>query len=441
MKGIMIAAPSSGSGKTTVTMGLIRALVNKGKKVTCFKTGPDYIDTAFLKMASKQSAGNLDMHLQGRDGMLSALSLGSGDICVIEGAMGYFDGVKNTLINSSYDIARSINVNTILVYTPKGEMFSAIPKIKGMVEFENSNIKGIILNKVSIDYYKLLKEKIEEYIPEVAVLGYIPKIQGAELESRHLGLVQSIEQADIDEKIELVAEAVSQNVDLRAVEEMMTELPLKPFQSIERRNLTAAVAFDSAFAFYYRENIELLERAFKVEYFSPLQDKEIPECDFLYLGGGYPEVFQEELSNNKTMLASIKEFAENGGCIYAECGGLMYLTECIEENKMVGVFRGASCMTHKLQRFGYIDIIIKEDCIIGRAGSKLTAHEFHKSISEIDGEQVFEINKTMGEKSWECGYTYKNVLAGYPHINFLGNIEAFKHMVDFVTLSTKIITN
>ncbi len=444
MKGIMIAAPSSGSGKTTVTMGLIRALVNKGKKVTCFKTGPDYIDTAFLKVASKNSAGNLDMHLQGKDGMLSALSLGNGDLCVIEGAMGYFDGIKNTFINSSYDIASSIGVNTILVYTPKGEMFSAIPKIKGMVEFgnlntnadsntkANSKIKGIILNRVTPEYYLLLKEQIEKYIHSVIVLGYIPKIQGAELESRHLGLVQSVENHDLEEKIEAIAEAVAQNVDLLAIESMMTELSEKPFPNVDRKHLTAAVAIDRAFAFYYRENLEILKRAFKVIYFSPLIDKELPKCDFLYLGGGYPEVFKDELSNNVSMLKSIKEFAEGDGCIYAECGGLMYLTESIEGSPMVGVFKGNSHMTCKLQRFGYIDITLNKDCMLGRKGFKLTAHEFHKSISEVEGKRVFEIGKTMGDKIWECGYVYKNVIAGYPHINFAGNIKAFNHMLQYI---------
>lgn len=430
MKAVLIAAPSSGSGKTTVTMGIIRALKNKGCKVSCFKTGPDYIDTAFLQASCGSRAGNLDMHLQGEEGMKKALSLDTGDICIIEGAMGYFDGIYNTFENSSYDISRSLGINSILIYTPKGEMFTAVPKIKGMAEFQDSNIKGVIFNRVTKHYYQLLKEAVEKYT-DLKVLGFIPAMEDVELKSRHLGLVQSVEVEDIESRIEKVAKAVAEYVDMEALKALTIEIEPVPFEEPKKRKIKAAVAMDKAFSFYYRENLYMLEKSCDVVYFSPLNDKVLPDCDFLYLGGGYPEVFNHELSKNTSMTASIKSFAEAGGCIYAECGGFMYLLDTIEDARMAGVLKGSSCLTKSLQRFGYIDIELKEDCMLGAAGDKLTAHEFHKSTSIVDAQPVYKIKKTMGNNTWECGYRYKNVFAAYPHISFLGNMKAFESLLDY----------
>jgi cobyrinic acid a,c-diamide synthase len=434
MKTVMITAPNSGSGKTTITMGIVRSLKNMGLNISCLKTGPDYIDTAFLEAASGRLAGNLDVHLQGEDGIFKALSFADSDYCVIEGAMGYFDGIYNTYENSSYDISRRLSINSILIYTPKGEMFSAIPKIKGMEEFKDSNIKGVILNKVVPQTYKILKEQIEKYT-NLKVLGFIPPMEDVELKSRHLGLVQSLEVEDIDKRIEKVANAVMENVDLKSLINLMVDVKEEKEIVIRKRNIRTGVARDKAFSFYYRENLRLLEKSCDVVYFSPIEDEKVPECDLLYLGGGYPEVFKEELSNNNSMLSSIKDFADSGGCIYAECGGFMYLTQSIEGFQMTGVFEGYSYMTTKLQRFGYIDITLNRNCILGKAGDKLTAHEFHKSITETKGQPIYDIKKTMGDKTWNCGYTYKNVIAGYPHINFLGNMKAFENLLNYVERS------
>lgn len=438
MKGIMITAPSSGSGKTTVTLGLIRALKNRGLDVCGFKTGPDYIDTAFIKAASGKGAGNLDMHLQDPEGMIKALSMGDGGYCVIEGAMGYFDGIHNTYENSSFDISRVLGVDAVLVYTPKGEMFSAIPKIKGMVDFEGSRIKAVILNRVSEKYYMLLKEQIEKYAG-VAVLGSVPTIEDIEIKNRHLGLIQSIEIDDVDEKIEKAAEIISKNIDMELLIKLMCEIHTLPMEYPDKRNIRAAVAMDRAFSFYYRENLKLLDKCCSVEYFSPIKDDRMPQCDLLILGGGYPEVFKHELESNRSMLSSIRKFAYEGGCIYAECGGLMYLMDSIDGCSMVGVFNGSSHMTRSLERFGYIDMELKRDSMLGKAGDTLTAHEFHKSAAHIEGDTVYKIKKTMGDKTWSCGYVYKNVLAGYPHINFLGNMNAFKSMLDYVEASKEAV--
>lgn len=434
MKGIMITAPCSGSGKTMVTIGILRVLSDMGLDICGFKTGPDYIDTAFIKKALKKDAGNIDIHLEGSEGIKKSLYMGNSEYCVIEGAMGYFDGIYNTFENSSYDISKHIKVNSILVYTPKGEMFSAVPKIKGMADFKGSTIKGIILNRVSENCYRMLKEQIEQYTG-LYVLGFVPEIHDIEIKSRHLGLVQSIEINDIENRIEKAAEIIKKNIDIELLIKLMNDVDDVPVEYPEKRNIKAAIAKDKAFSFYYRENIKLFSSCCSVEYFSPLKDSSIPECDFLYLGGGYPEVFRQELSENKNMLSSIKSFADGGGCIYGECGGFMYLMEYIEDCSMAGIFKGKSILTKSLQRFGYIDIELKADCMMGKKGDKITAHEFHKSISDVKGDTLYSIKKTMGDKTWNCGYSYKNVFAGYPHINFLGNMDSFLSMLDYVELN------
>jgi cobyrinic acid a,c-diamide synthase len=199
-----------------------------------------------------------------------------------------------------------------------------------------------------------------------------------------------------------------------------------------RKNITVAIAQDEAFSFYYAENLELLETTCRVIYFSPLRDEKLPACDLLYLGGGYPEVFHKELAHNTSMPRSIKDYAGRGGCIYAECGGFMYLTEYVEDVPMVGLFKGKTHLTPSLQRFGYIDIELKKDCLLGKSGDRLTGHEFHKSISDVKGEPVYQITKTMGTKTWECGYMYKNVLAGYPHLSFLRQPKVLENILDYV---------
>lgn len=187
MKSIMITAPSSNTGKTIVTLGIIRALVKRGIDVSPFKTGPDFIDRRYLEKAANKLAGNLDTHLMGLTGIQVAVGMNQGDLAVIEGAMGYFDGISNTFINSSYDISCILNTNAVLVYSPKGEMFSAVAKIKGMVDFEDSRIKAVILNKTNKAIYEMLKEPIETYTG-VKVLGYIPNYDSLKVETSRLGL-------------------------------------------------------------------------------------------------------------------------------------------------------------------------------------------------------------------------------------------------------------
>ncbi|MGK5093513.1 cobyrinate a,c-diamide synthase [Deltaproteobacteria bacterium TL4] len=434
MKAIMIAAPSSGSGKTSITMGLLRALAQQGLDVCAFKVGPDYIDRGFLEIASQKPGGNLDLHLQGEEGVWYALSLAQSEFCLIEGVMGYFDGIYNTWENSSYHLSQLLGIQTVLIYTPQGEMFSAIPKIKGMADFERSNIKAVIFNKVSPHTYELLKNAMESHTA-LKVLGFIPPMESLQLPSRHLGLVQAQEIESVDEKIQLLAQVIENHLDIPAFLELMQEVPQQDsglVSALVKTKITIAIAKDQAFSFYYQEDLRLLEQVATVRYFSPLHDSVLPCCDLLYLGGGYPEVYGKELAQNDSMLRSIRDYGERGGFIYAECGGLMYLGESIDDAKMVGLFNGKSSLTPQLQRFGYIDIELKQDCFLGKTGASLRGHEFHKSITSIQDEPLFHIQKTKGDQKWECGYTYKNVIAGYPHISLAGNPKVVETMLNTI---------
>ncbi|MBU5425967.1 cobyrinate a,c-diamide synthase [Tissierella pigra] len=430
MRTVMITAPSSNTGKTTITLGLIRAIKNRGFNISAFKTGPDFIDTKYLEQASNKKAGNLDIHLMGKDGIRNSLEMNLGDYGVVEGVMGYFDGIYNTYENSSFHISKELDIPAILVYKPEGEMFSAIPKIKGMVEFSDSRIKGIIFNKVDKNMFLLLKEKVEEYI-NIEVLGYLPKDTSLEIDSRYLGLKQVHENQQSEYLISKAAEALENTVNIDRILDLTNNIELEPYNYPEKRNITVALAYDKAFNFYYNENLKLLENICNIEYFSPMKDKKVPKADIIYIGGGYPELYKEELSSNVFMINDIRENAEKGIPIIAEAGGLMYLLTSIEDIPMCNIFSGNAIMTNRLQRFGYVNIELKEDTIIGKKGTTVTGNEYHRSQVDTDEQPVFHITKPMNNnRFWECGYTYKNVLGYYQHINFLGNINAFNYLLD-----------
>ena len=429
MKTIMITAPSSNTGKTILTLGIIRAIRNRKLDISAFKTGPDFIDTKYLATASGKRAGNLDMHLMGRNGMEKSLGMNLGEYAVVEGAMGYFDGIYNTFENSSFHISKKLDIPAILVYKPEGEMFSAIPKIKGMVDFPGSKIEGIILNKVSKDMYNLFKEKIEEYI-DIKVLGFLPHDENLEVESRYLGLAQKHEDSDLEELISKTAELVETTIDIGGILKMAKAIKFPEYKYGEKRDIKVAIAYDEAFNFYYNENLKLLENICNVKYFSPIKDENLPESDLIIFGGGYPELYSKELSENKTMIKSIKEAVESEKYIIGEGGGFMYLNSSIENYPMTNIFQGKATMTNRLQRFGYVNIEFNEDLIIGKKGSLIKGNEYHRSIVDIDQKSVFNIKKPMGKRSWKCGYRYKNVLAYYQHINFLGNMDSFNYLLD-----------
>lgn len=423
MKSIIISSNCSGGGKTTFTLGLMKLLKNKGYDVQGYKVGPDYIDSGFHSEITGKQSRNLDLHLMGEEGVKASFLRGSGDFGVIEGVMGLYDGVSITEKGSTYSISKLLSdTPIILVLTPKAQCTTLAAEINGIKNFKNANIIGVVFNAVNQKYYELLKAVVEGNC-DVKALGYIPKDDSIKLESRHLGLVQSVEVNNIVEKIERCAQLIEENVDLSYLLQNSKEvkLDIKDKFHLENKNINIAVAYDEAFRFYYKENLELLEEIGNVTYFSPIRDEKLLEnIDFLYLGGGYPEVFKEKLAKNISMRNSIKEALENGLKCYAECGGLMYLTERIEDCEMVGFLRGYTYMTKSLQRFGYANLAIKDENI------NINCHEFHKSDVEIDEELIYNVTKESWSGDtlkWNCGYKKKNTIAGYPHIHFFGNIE------------------
>lgn len=426
MKTMIISSNCSGGGKTTFTLGLMKALKNRNYDVQGYKVGPDYIDTGFHTEITEKVSRNLDLHIMGEEGVRASFSRGKGDLAVVEGVMGLYDGKGLDEECSTYSVSKVLdNSPIILVITPKAQSVTLCAEINGIKNFRNANIVGVVLNCVSESSYNLLKPAIEMHCG-LKVFGYVPKDDELKLESRHLGLVQSVEVGDLNKKINYLSELIEKYINLDEIIESFKDV--RKFEDnyhLNKINKKIAIAYDEAFRFYYKENLELLEEAGEVVYFSPLRDKKLPEnIDFLYLGGGYPEVFKEQLSKNTDMLNNIKEALENGLKCYAECGGLMYLTENIDNVNMVGFFKGNSEMTKRLNRFGYATLVFNN--------IEINCHEFHKSKVNSNENTVYEVNKTTytGDKiSWNCGYKKKNTLAGYPHIHFFGNIEFIKELL------------
>lgn len=440
MKSIIIASNCSGGGKTTFTLGLMKAIENRNLKVQGYKVGPDYIDPAFHKEVTGNVSRNLDSFLMGEDGVKYSYLKGNGDVGIIEGVMGLYDGIGVSEKSSTFDISRILdNMPIILVLSPKGQSLSICAEINGFINYKNANIAGVVLNSVSEKYYKLLKYAIEKNC-NVKVFGYVPKDDRIQLKSRHLGLVQSMEVLNIKEKLDICGQLIEEYIDLDEILHYMKEFKENKENPIENKicklnknKIKIGVAFDKAFSFYYKDNLELLEKIGDVKYFSPLKDTEIPDdLDFLYIGGGYPEVFKEELERNSSMRNSIYAALENGLRCYAECGGLMYLTEKIDGAEMVGYFKGESIMTKTLQRFGYCNVKIVEE-YLGKTFN-INAHEFHKSQINSKLSNIYNVEKTQydGEViNWACGYLKNNTIGGYAHINFLGNIEFLKSIVGY----------
>jgi len=440
MKSIVIASNSSGGGKTTVTLGIMKALKNRGFEVQGYKVGPDYIDAAFHTKISGQDSRNLDLYLMGDEGVRASFSRGYGDLGVVEGVMGLYDGKGVDTSYSTYHLSKVLDLPIILVLSPKAQVATLCAEINGIVSFKDADIKGIILNNITESYYKLLKAAINKNC-NLEVLGYLPKDERLDLKSRHLGLIQSSEIEDLEEKIEICAQLLEKHLDMNLLLERFKENEkfIDNFH-VENKGKRIAIAYDKAFSFYYKENLELLGEMGEVIYFSPLIDKELPNnIDFLYLGGGYPEVFIKELSENTSMLNSIKKALDNGLHCYAECGGLMYLTlgeiplaeEQISHNA-VGFFNGYYTLTKKLQNFGYAQIKVEVENTILPKDISINCHEFHKSFVNLTEEKIFKLSKEVydgSQKSWVCGYVKKNTIGVYGHVHFFENLQWFRKIL------------
>ncbi|MGB8451808.1 MAG: cobyrinate a,c-diamide synthase [Anaerocolumna sp.] len=429
---IMIAGTKSGSGKTTITCGILQGLMDKGYVISSFKCGPDYIDPMFHSKVIGTKSGNLDSFFTGDTLLKDLLYKNSGDtdISVIEGVMGYYDGIGFSETGSSYSIAAMTRTPVILIVDAKGMSGSIGALLKGFASYKDeSYIKGVIFNRLPDMLYDNAKKLAEDM--GIHAYGYVPVMSECILESRHLGLITAGEIKDLKSKINILAQKLSDTVDFDGILALADEaepLDVLELSPVNRKDkLTIAVAQDEAFCFLYKDNLELLKASGATLLpFSPIRDKELPKnIDGLLLCGGYPELYAKELSENTSMLAEIKRSIESGMPAIAECGGFMYLHESMEDKEgtdypMAGVISGRCFKTGRLQRFGYIYLHGTEDSLIAKKHEVIKAHEFHYWDSE-NGGKAFRAIKPGGAREWDCIHATMNLYAGFPHLYFYGN--------------------
>ena len=447
----VIAGTNSGCGKTTITSALISALKKRGMQVQPFKMGPDYIDTMFHSFIAECDGRNIDSFLFDDDTFRYIFQKNSeeADIAVCEGVMGMYDGIGKTSNSSTAEMSKIIDAPVIMVVNAKGMAVSAAAMVKGFIEFDKTvNVCGVILNNVKSEtQYVFLKSIIEEHT-DTEVLGYLQENEKIKIGSRHLGLITAREVSRLEKKMDILADEAERTIDIDRILEIAenaSDLKFKDILSKDLKDkfkgLRVGIAYDMAFNFYYRDNIDFLNYlGIETEFFSPLKDYRIPKnIDALYIGGGYPELFPVELTNNISMRNSIKQFAEKGGYIYAECGGLIYMSEKIKtfdgnEYSMTGVLKGSCKMGDKLRHFGYVELKDRE------TEMEIKGHEFHYSIENIRNRTLFEVSKTRGNRKtvWRSGYNYKNVIASYPHIHFYSNMD---FVIKFIEKAIKEVKN
>ena len=436
---IMIAAAGSGSGKTTITCALLEALKAKGRRPTSAKCGPDYIATLFHSSGLGAHSTNLDLFFF--DGNPASYLLAEngpkGDITVIEGVMGYYDGLGiDSTESSSYHLAKVTGTPVVLIVNSRGMALSVVASIKGFLEFRpDSNIKGVILNNCTESTYNTLKGVIEhEFNGEVKPLGFMPKMADCSLESRHLGLVTAQEVEDLNVKLMKLRDQALKSIDLDGIMELAGDAPDLEFDEPEIRrfdkNVRIGVARDKAFCFYYEDSLKLLEKmGAELVDFSPMEDDFLPaDLDGLYLGGGYPELYQEQLASKVSMRGAVLRTANSGRPTIAECGGCMDLTEGIGDSPMVGLLPGECSDQKKLMRFGYITLRAEKDNMLMKAGHEIPAHEFHHWDCTETGSD-FTATKKNG-RSWKAAFANDNLYAGFPHFNFWADPSLAENFIE-----------
>ena len=431
----MIAAAGSGSGKTTITCALLMALRRRGRRPTSCKCGPDYIDTMFHKSVLGTPSTNLDLYFFDDDTAkyLLAENSSQGDITVIEGVMGYYDGLGiDSTEASSYNVAGVTGTPVVLVVNARGAALSVLATIKGFREFRaDSGIRGVILNNCTQSTYEVLKGVIErEFKGEIVPLGFMPNMKDCSVESRHLGLVTAAEIKDLNEKLDKLGEQALASIDMEALEKIAETAPALEFDPPEievicpeNGSLRIGVARDKAFCFYYEDSLKLLEKmGAELVDFSPLEDGKLPDdLDGLYLGGGYPELYADTLSGNESMLSSIRSAVNGGLPTIAECGGFMYLTESIAGHKMAGVLPGECSDKSKLMRFGYVKIKALKDNMLMPEGHEIAAHEFHHWDCTENGSDFLAVKRNG--RTWNAVTATDTLYAGFPHFNFYTDLK------------------
>ena len=422
---LVLAGTNSGCGKTTVTCAVLQALVTRGLRVGAAKCGPDYIDPMFHSRIIGAKSSNLDPFFFDRDTMrcLLARNARGCDVTVIEGVMGYYDGLGLTSTRAStYEAARETESPVVLVVNARGAALSVVAAVQGFLDFApDNNVQGVILNGCSAMSYGPLARELERRLG-VRACGYLPRLPECALESRHLGLVTADEVEDLREKLRQLAEAAEKTLELDALLEIAHNAPVldftPPVLPEKGASVRIGVARDRAFCFYYEDSLDLLRQlGAELVPFSPLTDERLPNgVQGLYLGGGYPELYAAQLEENHALRRQIRDAVRTGMPCIAECGGFMYLTQAIDEHDMVGCIPGRCFDTGKLTRFGYITATAQGDSLLCRAGEQVPMHEFHHWDTPQPGD-AFGAEKPSG-KQWRCAYATDTLYAGFPHFHF-----------------------
>ncbi len=448
MPGFVIAGTHSGCGKTTVTLGLLAALVKRGLSVQPFKAGPDFIDPGLHRLVTGRPSRNLDVWMCGEDYVQACYGEYSrqADISVVEGVMGLYDGDHGTA-----RLARLLELPVVLVVDAYGMAESAGAVVKGFTEYGGRpSFLGVLFNRVASEsHFRRLKDSIAA----VPVLGYLPRDLGFEIPHRHLGLIVAEENPVTKEQIDRLAETVLRHVDVEKIirdsrqaaadrgDETFTiqrsQFNTSPPALSSDGKVTIAVAYDRAFCFYYEDNLDMLrDEGAEIALFSPLSDGALPAgADALYLGGGYPELYAGELSQNASLLQAIRDWAKADRPVYAECGGLMYLSRGIHDFEgrffpLCGVLPFETEMKTGRSRLGYRAVEFREDCLLGRRGDRARGHEFHYSLIRQDRDRqsegddpdmIYRVSGGRGEDRDGEGYRLGNTLASYIHLHFGSN--------------------
>ena len=427
----LLAAPRSGSGKTTMTCALLMALKRRGCAPCAFKSGPDYIDPMFHRAVMGVESRNLDLFFSAPETVRTLYAKGAAGhgAAVCEGAMGFYDGLGGVSDRASaWHLADTLGLPVLLVVEPKGQSLTLAAELNGLVNFRTpSHIAGILLNNCTARMHALLAPMLEKETG-LPVLGFLPKLPEAVIGSRHLGLYTAAEVENLQQKLALLADAAEEHIDwprlLALCEKEPPALPMQPETPPARVRI--AVAQDEAFCFTYAETLEAFRDAgAEVVFFSPLRDTALPEnIGGLYLPGGYPELHARELSGNTSLLREIKRKIESGLPTAAECGGFLYLGQSLTDAEgqswpMVGVLPGEAKDAGRLVRFGYATLSADSDSMLFRAGESFPIHEFHHWDSTANG-TALAAKKPVGGAAWRCGSVNEHFYAGFPHLYWAG---------------------
>ena len=429
---LLIAAPASGCGKTAAACALLRVLRERGYDPCAFKCGPDYIDPMFHRAILGVESHNLDLFLSGPERVkaLFARACRGHGAAVVEGAMGLYDGLGGvTARASAWELADTLDLPVLLVLPARASSLTLAAQLRGLRDFRTpSHLAGVLLNECSPALCRTLAPTLERETG-LPVLGCLPRLEAARIESRHLGLLTAPEIEDLDARLELLARAFSENVDLPRLLALFdgpapaavdTEPP-------QKRRCRIAVARDEAFCFAYAETLETLEAlGAELVFFSPLYDAALPEnVGGLYLPGGYPELYARQLSENAQMRRAVAEAVRGGLPTAAECGGFLYLCAALSDSSggrfpMAGVLPGEAADAGKSVRFGYAELSAEEDSLLFRAGETFPVHEFHHWDTTANGD-AFRLMKPLSGINWREGYAGRTLYAAFPHLYFAGS--------------------